>query len=107
MSENSINPTQISAPSAANEPIFVSAELRQVLASTHAAAEKIVDLGTIQSQEVGVRALLRIGNVLHWFRNGVTSEEVAGYAAIIDAMNEGRKRLGASAANDESLEVAA
>jgi hypothetical protein len=72
----------------------VSAELREVLAATHAAAEQIVDLGEVQAQEVSVRALLRAGNVLRWFRNGVTEGEVAGYAAIIDAMNEGRKTPG-------------
>lgn len=99
MSENSIASTQTPVPSAVNEPVFVSAELREVLAATHAAAEQIVDLGEVQAQEVSVRALLRAGNVLRWFRNGVTEGEVAGYAAIIDAMNEGRKRLG-EAAND-------
>ncbi len=52
-----------------SENVFVSDALSNVLGRTHAAANEIVKFSDIEASEVGVRALLRAGNVLRWFRS--------------------------------------
>jgi len=49
---------------------------------------------------------LRTGNILRWFRSGVTETEVAEYAGIIDALTRKREEL-VEAANDERFSQAA
>lgn len=101
--------TQFSTPAPVAEtaaPVAVSEALSGVLERTHDAVGNVVDLESVRAQEVGISALLRTGNVLRWFRSGVTETEVAEYAAIIDAMAEGRRRL-TEAANDDDARQAA
>lgn len=59
----------VTASAAANEPAFVSVALSNVLDRTHQAAGNIVNFDDIEAREVGIRALLRTGNVLRWFRS--------------------------------------
>lgn len=91
---------------AANEAPFVSEALSNVLDRTHAAAGNIINFDDIVAREVGIRALLRTGNVLRWFRSGVTESEVAEYAGIIDALTRKREELVAAANQDEFKEAA-
>ncbi len=88
------------------ETPFVSEELSRVLDRTHAAAGNIVRFDDVEAGEVGIRALLRTGNILRWFRSGVTEAEVAEYAGIIDALTTKRAEL-VAAANDEKFQEAA
>ncbi len=97
-----VSPT---VPAATSAPV-ISEALSGVLSRTNRAVGEVVDLESVQAQEVGVWALLRAGNVLRWFRSGVTSDEVAEYAAIVDAMVEGRRRI-MEAANDASFSPSA
>lgn len=90
----------------APETVFVSEALSNVLDRTHAAAGNIVKFDDVAANEVGIRALLRAGNVLRWFRSGVTEAEVAEYAGIIDALTTKREEL-IAAANDEEFRKAA
>ncbi len=86
----------------APETVFVSEALSNVLDRTHAAAGNIVKFDDVEATEVGIRALLRTGNILRWFRSGVTEAEVAEYAGIIDALTTKREEL-VAAANDEEF----
>jgi hypothetical protein len=90
---------------AANDASFASEALSNVLERTHEAAAEIVDLETIEKHEVGFRAFVlgTVGNVLGWFPKDATPSDVQEFAAIVDAMAEGRKRL-AAAANNESFQ---
>lgn len=84
-------------------PAFVSQELSNVLDRTNAAAGRIVDFSDIERSETNVvRYLLRVGNVLRWFRADATEAEIAGYAGIIDALTKKRQEI-VEAANDESF----
>lgn len=98
--------TKIPVNSAANDPAFVSEALSSVLDRTHEAAGNIVSFADIEAKEVGIRALGRAANILHWFRSDVTPAEVAEYAGIIDALTRRRQEI-IEAANDESSEKAA
>ncbi len=97
---------QIPAETKISETPFVSEALSNVLDRTHAATGNIVKFDDIEANEVGIRALLRTGNVLRWFRSGVTEAEVAEYAGIIDALTTKREEL-LTAANDEEFRRAA
>lgn len=97
---------QIPAETKISETPFVSEALSNVLDRTHAATGNIVKFDDIEANEVGIRALLRTGNVLRWFRSGVTEAEVAEYAGIIDALTTKREEL-LAAANDEEFRRAA
>ena len=90
----------------APETAFVSEALSDVLDRTHTAAGNIVKFDDVAANEVGIRALLRAGNVLRWFRSGETEAEVAEYAGIIDALTTKREEL-VAAANDEEFRKAA
>ncbi|MDQ1344190.1 MAG: hypothetical protein QG650_910 [Patescibacteria group bacterium] len=98
---------QIPAIAQETAPAFVSEALSNVLDRTHEAAGNIVNFDEIEAREVGIRALLRTGNVLRWFRSGVTEVEIAEYAGIIDALTRKREELVATAANDEEFRKAA
>lgn len=103
-----MNEAELQTPveTAPSETPFVSEALSNVLDRTHAAAGDIVKFDDIEANEVGIRALLRTGNVLRWFRSGVTEAEVAEYAGIIDALTSKREEL-LTAANDEKFRNAA
>lgn len=96
----------LSAVSVEGQVPFASEALSNILDRTHEAAGNIVNFDDIEAREVGIRALLRTGNVLRWFRSGVTESEVAEYADIIDALTRKRQELLASA-NDDSFQKAA
>ena len=103
-----MNEAELQTPVEAKAPetVFVSEALSNVLDRTHAAAGNIVKFDDVEANEVGIRALLRTGNVLRWFRSGVTEAEVAEYAGIIDALTTKREEL-IAAANDEEFRRAA
>lgn len=103
-----MNEAELQTPveTAPSETPFVSEALSNVLDRTHAAAGNIVKFDDVEANEVGIRALLRTGNVLRWFRSGVTEAEVAEYAGIIDALTSKREEL-LTAANDEKFRNAA
>jgi hypothetical protein len=96
----------VSVETKASETPFVSEALSNILDRTHTAAGNIVRFDDIEAGEVGIRALLRTGNILRWFRSGVTEAEVAEYAGIIDALTTKRAEL-VAAANDEKFQEAA